>query len=89
MNLGYPALLKSKIRRSLFASLLMCHMQAGVHFMLEQLNKEGFLLGVSILINRIVSQNLRHPLNPVIRSKILRLSTQSSEEPMILLYMIL
>jgi hypothetical protein len=55
MNLGYPSLLKSKIRRSSFTSLLMCHIQAGVHFIVEKLNKEGFLLGVSILINRIVS----------------------------------
>jgi hypothetical protein len=55
MNLGYPSLLKSKIRRNSFASLLMCHMQAGMHFMLDKRIKEGFLLGVSILINRIVS----------------------------------
>ena len=81
MNLGYPALLKSKIRRSSFVSLLMCYMQLGVHFILDQLNKEGFLLGVSILINRMVSPIPGHPLNPVIRSETLQLSIQSSEEP--------
>lgn len=36
--------------------------------------------GENLLINRIVFPNLKDPLNPVIRSKCLDLSTQSDEE---------
>jgi len=46
--------------------------------MLMNLSKEDFLLGRAYLSTGSFPPNLRHPLNPVIRSKILHRSTPES-----------